>query len=350
MTIQEVHDHILLRLNKDQTGYVSHEEIDLALDFAQMSYFNRLFGSPTTYQPGRNVAMPSYGVTQKIHDDLLPFKRVLQFNRYNISAINSRGTGPFGVVVMPEDYLHMIALYCADDPALGLATTLPFIIAGAQTVNTTILKDRLVFVTMENTDGSAYDGAIAISYAGSALLPLGIQSPNTFQFVPSSSNGQFTINATKAGNLKVQTLARPGPWEVVEFLSEDQWAYRISSKLLEPSVTEPICKMLDVSGEVESLANGQPVLIPFASRRQVQLWPEIAYTLECVYLRRPAKPVFAYTLTNRQVTYDPNASVQSEWNDQALTVVMELAMNILAQNVQDQVLDRHTEIKNNQPR
>lgn len=99
MTIQEIHDFILLLLNKHNTGYSTPSEIDDALDRAQMWYFNRLYGNVEEYQPGRPVPRVAYGMTSAIHDHLSPFK-----------ATSTSNSSSGGVVTMPTDYMHVISI------------------------------------------------------------------------------------------------------------------------------------------------------------------------------------------------------------------------------------------------
>lgn len=347
MDLNRIHDHVLLRINKDQSGYVTHEEIDQALDYAQMVYFNRLFGSPTTYQPGRYVSTPGYGVTQKVHDDLAPFKETIIFNDQSTSILNNRGTAPNGVAVMPSDYLHMIAMYVGDS-AFSLVETLAFD-AGSQNLNPTVVAGMVYKIVIVNEDGNAYDGNINLEYAGTQIAD-GTISEVTF--IPGTSYGTLSVTGDPGGTITVYKTTYPSSWSVVEFLSEDQWAHRISSKLLAPSATEPIAKVLTKGGEVEGIDvnNSNAATTITFDNVLVQLWPRQGYDLECVYLRRPAAPNYVFTSSGRTVTYDANASTQMEWNDQALTVIMELAINILAENLQDQSLAQHTEVKNQQPR
>lgn len=347
MDLKEIHDHILLRANKDQSGYFTHDEIDQALDYAQMAYFNRLFGSPATYQPGRHVATPGYGTTQKIHDDLSPFKTVIKYNNEKITATNARGTSPGGVAVMPTNYLHMVAMYIGT-AAYTLIDTYPFT-AGTDTINTDFIEGRVIKLVLFNDDGAtAFDGNIAIDYGSTTIA----DDPNTdvIFLVPTTAQNLVTTS-DQDGVIKAYELSHPTSWTAVEFLSEDQWANRVSSKLLTPSATEPIAKVLQRGGYVESTdGNGDAVALTYSNQTQIQLWPRQGYNLECVYLRRPAAPNYVFTTSGRAEVYNAGSSTQMEWNDQALTVIIELALNILAQNIQDQELERHTEVKNQQPR
>jgi hypothetical protein len=101
MGIKEVHEYIQFFLKKENGGYVSHEEIDQATDMAQMAKFTELFGNTKQYQPGRPVPSVSYGLTQRIHDDLRKFK-VKYAVTTNVTAS--------GVLTIPNDYLHFINL------------------------------------------------------------------------------------------------------------------------------------------------------------------------------------------------------------------------------------------------
>lgn len=74
MTISEIHDYILFILDKEQGGFVSDAEIDMALDRAQMTIFRHYLGNTRQYQPGRPVAPVTYGMTSVVNEALTPFK------------------------------------------------------------------------------------------------------------------------------------------------------------------------------------------------------------------------------------------------------------------------------------
>lgn len=99
MTIQDVHNIILLILNKDQNGYISHEEIDMVLDKAQLVLFNQYHTNPKV--PAQTWAA-RYGDSQRIDDALSVFKARQTF---------TTGDTPGGVLTLPTDYMHLISLY-----------------------------------------------------------------------------------------------------------------------------------------------------------------------------------------------------------------------------------------------
>ncbi len=102
MTIKEIHDFIVFILNKEATGYVSHVDIDKAIDRAQLSKFNELYSNPKMHQPGRAIPPIAYGQTQKIVDDLRFFKRREQFN--------SNSSGVIDLTGLAGSYLHLLSV------------------------------------------------------------------------------------------------------------------------------------------------------------------------------------------------------------------------------------------------
>jgi hypothetical protein len=97
MNINDVHNTILYFLNKEQNGFVTHEEIDLVLDKSQMVLFNQYHNNP------KQVANSAkYGESQRMDDALSPFKQ-----RYTFTSIAT----PSGIITLPNDYMHLISLY-----------------------------------------------------------------------------------------------------------------------------------------------------------------------------------------------------------------------------------------------
>jgi hypothetical protein len=99
MTINDVHNVILFYVNKAQQGFITHEEIDLVLDRAQMTLFDQYHTNPKL--PAKAQA-ELYGDSQRIDDALSPFKSKYTFNA---------GATPSGVITLPSDYMHLLSLY-----------------------------------------------------------------------------------------------------------------------------------------------------------------------------------------------------------------------------------------------
>jgi hypothetical protein len=229
MDLLEIHRRVRLALNKDITGYLSPEEIDRALDRAQLMEMRHLYGDDRKL-PNSPLA---YGMTLKIHADLTPFKRSVNFTTgtYNESS-NTLGTGPAGVMVFPQDYLYPIAI----------------------------------------------------------------------------------------------TVKDSGVERTVKIVSEDEIGIRMASALRPPTASRPIAVLggTDVSG------------ISFvAGKNRAQLFPERAYTATLYYLSRPAIPELKGTTSGRVFTYDRVSTVQLQWPDTAIDRVIERAIAILAENLQE---------------
>ena len=101
MNIEKIHEVMLFYVNKSQQGFVTHEEIDDALDRGQMSLFNKYHANPKIYSiPGEKGSF-GWGDSQRMDDALSPFKKTYTF---------TTGDTPGGVITLPADYMHMIAV------------------------------------------------------------------------------------------------------------------------------------------------------------------------------------------------------------------------------------------------
>jgi hypothetical protein len=127
MTIKAVHDIILFYLDKDQNGFITHEEIDAVLDKAQLALFNDYLYNPKLpiqNQPNR------YGQNQRANDSLSPFKVT-----YTFTTLNT----PSGVLTLPADFMQLNTLYSTVyDNALARNVYYPI-----QVLNEEELIDRL---------------------------------------------------------------------------------------------------------------------------------------------------------------------------------------------------------------
>lgn len=85
MTIDIVHSWINFITNKAQGSYFSPQEIDDALDRAQMKYFNEQYAQ--------------YALAQKIQDSLSPFKAIYTF---------LTSDSPAGLVTAPSTYQYLL--------------------------------------------------------------------------------------------------------------------------------------------------------------------------------------------------------------------------------------------------
>lgn len=153
MTIKAVHDIILFYLDKDQNGFITHEEIDAVLDKAQLALLNEYLYNPklpSQNQPNR------YGQNQRVNDSLSQFKASYTF---------TAGNTPAGVLTLPADFIQLNSLYSTTyDSNLARNVSYP-----VQVLNEEELIDRLE------------SQVIPISYADPVCI---MNSNNVIQLFP----------------------------------------------------------------------------------------------------------------------------------------------------------------------
>jgi hypothetical protein len=231
MTIKDVHDWIGFVTRKHQSGYHSHEQIDQALDRAQLDVFIDLYGNDKQYQPGRPVPPTVYGETIFIHHALEPFK-----DKYTFTTVATPG----GVVTMPAPCQIVLSL-----------------------------------------STKAY--------------------------------------STKLGRDVVRR---------VELVNEEELIDRLESQVAPVSLYAPI-----------ALINKE---------NKIQLYPEQPQQGTIWYLRRPAAPVYSYSISGRTETFNPGTSVDLEWKDTYLNRVIFKALPYLGVNLSDQEVTQFGDYKDKQ--
>lgn len=110
MDLLDIHNAVKRDLGKERAGYFSPEEIDEALDRAQMMEFWYLVGDERSYQPGRPVAPVTYGLTRKIHIALAPFKETFSLIDEDYDSSSQPGGTSQGVIVLPSNFEFLIGV------------------------------------------------------------------------------------------------------------------------------------------------------------------------------------------------------------------------------------------------
>jgi hypothetical protein len=169
------------------------------LRIASLKHFKRKIGLPEEYAPGRPLPAQIPEISQRITDDLLPFKVHMGRNGYPKLAISANGEA-----VIPTDFFYPLSL-----------------------------------------------------------------------MYPVIDSGQLVYNN-------------------VEVLTDSEWVDYLSSKIITPNKKYPI-------------ANFQKSYIRFA--------PINLQSVEFTYLKKPVDPVYAYTIANDFIEYDPVHSVELEWDE-----------------------------------
>lgn len=136
----------------------------------------------------------------------------------------------------------------------------------------------------------------------------------------SSPGGLITLPSNYLHLLAVQTNIVDGAVNLyipAEIMNEAQISYRRTSQLIPISVKAPVA-LLKVTG----------------ASKQVQLYPDSVSAGIVYYLRRPAKPVFAYSVLGRVVTYNSGASTQLEWDELETEKIIMKTLGLLGINLQ----------------
>ena len=116
MTIKDTHDLLLFELNKNEYGYISHEEIDKVLDRAQMEELKFLLGDEREFSAGVPIGRAAFGVSQSLNNALNPFIKPSEYTNivYNGSnngtQLDSINSSDPQYVVLPSDWLYTLEL------------------------------------------------------------------------------------------------------------------------------------------------------------------------------------------------------------------------------------------------
>lgn len=139
--------------------------------------------------------------------------------------------------------------------------------------------------------------------------------------VPSNSNYLSLLDIQIYYQISNRTIY----WGV-PMVNEDERADRLNSQIDPVTVTNPI-------GEV-------------VAPRFFKLYPTSGYNGTITYLRRPAKPVFGYSvISGRVIVYDPNTSTQLEWAENWQNAVLIKALSSVGINLSDNEIASYAQLK-----
>jgi len=112
----------------------------------------------------------------------------------------------------------------------------------------------------------------------------------------------------------------------IKLVNEDERANRLNSQIDPVTVTSPI-------GEQ-------------TAPKTFRLYPAYAYNGNVTYLRRPVKPVFAYsTVSGRVIVYNSGSSTQLEWRQSELGEIIIKALSGIGINIGSQEITGWAQVK-----
>lgn len=146
-------------------------------------------------------------------------------------------------------------------------------------------------------------------------------------YIPIPSNLNFLNLLDVTVNYTVSNITRYAP---VKMYNEDEIGNRLNSQIDPVTTTSPI-------GEV-------------VATRLIRLYPQgSGYTGTAKFLRRPVKPVMAYTLiSGRTIVYDAANSVQLEWPENWQNAVLLKALSSIGINLSSDEVSQWSEQKTQQ--
>lgn len=235
MTIKEVHDLLLFELNKNEYGYISHEEIDKVLDRSQMEEFKFLLGDEREFSAGVPLGRTAFGISQSLNNALNPFIKVYRYANIpydgsnNGTQLSSANEYDPQYIVLPDDWMYTLELSTSTVP-------------------------------ME-------------------IVPQGKISARRRSYI---NGGMFVTYGGKGGDFN---------------------GFAFTSA----------CYLVHQNGSGTG-----------------------GFTIDLHYLKRPAKPNFAFTQSGRSITHDAAGSTDLEWDDMHINKIIVRALILLGINVENQ--------------
>jgi len=101
-----------------------------------------------------------------------------------------------------------------------------------------------------------------------------------------------------------------------------------------------------LSSKIEAPTSTFPIYTEYDS--YLQFYPKDLGTAVLVYLKAPRQSVWAYTLVSGRPVYNAAASVQPEWSDVDLDNIIYLALQDVAQNMRDGMLQQFGQLETQQ--
>ena len=179
----------------------------------------------------------------------------------------------------------------------------------------------------------AYYSDLKSKYATSQLIKDAL-SPfrQTYDFTPSNTISGYVVVPSNVNYLDLLDLqitfsiSNNTIYYPVPMINEDERAYRLSSQIDPVTITSPV-------GEV-------------VAPRFFRLYPTAGYSGTVTYLRRPVKPVFAYTIiSGRVIVFDEANSTNLEWRETELVPILLKGLSTIGINLPDGAISQFAEAK-----
>jgi len=207
-------------------------------------------------------------------------------------------------------------------------------------INFWIRKDRGAFLSIEESIEAIDNGQLAYysdikpKYATSQLIKDTLAPfKKKYNFTPSNTVSGYivipsNVNYLDLLDVEIQfQISNRTVYTPVKMINEDERSIRLNSQIDPPTITSPV-------GEMD---------IP----RYIKLYPTgSGYTGTVTYLKRPIKPVYAYTvISGRVIQYDSANSTQLEWRDTEHIPILLKALSSIGINLGDAEIGQFAQLK-----
>ena len=295
MNIKDCVDYINFWIRKERGSFLTIEESVAVLDLGQIAYYNDI--------------MPKYATSQIIKDCLTPFK-----TRYDF---NSAAADP-QLVSVPNTFL--VSTKTANAASSGITINVS---------STTGLVIGQIVVVSSGTGQFQPDTTIT-KITSSTSFEVSIAPITTIQSGASIRVFESRVYLDMLDMEIVFTQNGRETYYPVKMTNEDERSNKLNSQIDPPLPTAPL-------GEI-------------VAPRTVRLYPaNNNYIGSISYMRRPKKPVYGYSIVGgRNIVYDPINSVQLEWRDTDINMILVKALLSVGINLSDAEVSQFAEMKSQQ--
>ncbi len=295
MNIKDCVDYINFWIRKERGSFLTIEESVAVLDLGQIAYYNDI--------------MPKYATSQIIKDCLTPFK-----TRYDF---NSAAADP-QLVSVPNTFL--VSTKTANAASSGITINVS---------STTGLVIGQIVVVSSGTGQFQPDTTIT-KITSSTSFEVSIAPITTIQSGASIRVFESRVYLDMLDMEIVFTQNGRETYYPVKMTNEDERSNKLNSQIDPPLPTAPL-------GEIVA-----PIT--------VRLYPaNNNYIGSISYMRRPKKPVYGYSIVGgRNIVYDPINSVQLEWRDTDINMILVKALLSVGINLSDAEVSQFAEMKSQQ--
>jgi len=295
MNIKDCVDYINFWIRKERGSFLTIEESVAVIDLGQIAYYNDIF--------------PKYATSQIIKDCLTPFK-----TRY---GFNSAASNP-QIVTIPNTFF--VSVITANAASSGTTINVS---------STTVLIIGQIVVVSTGT-GLFQPDTIITKITSSTSFEVSIAPITTIQSGATISVFESRVYLDMLDMEIEFTQDGRDTYYPVKMTNEDERSNKLNSQIDPPIPTAPL-------GEI-------------IAPRTIRLYPaNNNYIGSVSYMRRPKKPVYGYSIVGgRNIVYDPISSVQLEWRDTDINMILIKALLSVGINLSDAEVSQFAEMKSQQ--